>query len=203
MTDISKLLETVSENVGALIPLKEPILQIDFSIVSTGVSMRNKETLDLRVYIDAKQKLNEYASLEDYWVDSMPVLQQNIHPGLKAKKMFEMRYAVTSNDRTIVNGCETKPRAAVLDSLKEMIDHYTSTPAEIPLIKRYSGRDDPRAEEFDQRIANEIAFLRENSDALNGMIFHMADELRKIRAHSHKFAEKIIYETKLNGIRDV
>lgn len=203
MANIALLTDTVNENIGLLIPPKEPILQVDFSIVSTAVSIRDNETLDLSVYVDAKQKHNEYASLEDYWVDTKPVLQQDIHPGLKAKKMFEMRYAVTCNDRTIVDGCETKPRAAVLDSLQGLINHYTSTPAEIPLIKRYSGRDDPCAAEFDRRIANEMAFLRENSGALNGMIFHMADEVRKIRAHSHKFAEKIMYKTELKGIYDI
>ncbi len=203
MADIALLTDSVDKNIGILIPPKEPILQIDTSIVSTGVVIRDNATLDLRVYIDSKQKCNEYASLEDYWIDVKPFLQQNIHPGLKAKKMFEMRNAVTSNDRTIVDGCETKPRAAVLDSLKALIEHYVSIPAEKPSVKRYSGRTDPLPDDFDQRMENEMKFLRENGDALNAMIFYNTEELKQIRAHSHKFAEKIFYKTELKGIKDV
>jgi hypothetical protein len=201
MADIALLTDDVDKNIGILIPPKEPILLIDTSIVSTSITIRDNATLDLRVYVDSKRKGNEYASLEDYWIEAKPVLEQSIHPGLKAKKMFEMRNAVTSNDRTIVDGCETKPRAAILDSLKALIEHYTSIPAEKPVVKRYSGRTDP-PDDFDQRMDNEMKFLRENRDALNAMIFYNPEELKNIRAHSHKFAEKIMYRTVLNGIKD-
>jgi hypothetical protein len=202
MADITLLVKTIDENIAILFPPKDPILQIDTSIVSTGVSIQDEKTLNLRVCINSRQKNNEYASLGDYWADIKPVLQQDIHPGLKAKKMFEMRTAVTSNDRTIVNGCETPPRAAVLDSLKSLIDHYTSIPAEKPTIKQYLGRTDPLANDFDHRMENEMKFLRQNRDALNAMIFHNPEELKRIRAHSHKFAEEIMYRTELRGITD-
>lgn len=203
MADISLLTDTVDNNIDNLIPPKEPIFGFEYKIVSTGITIRDNETLDLRIFINSKLRPHEYTSLEDYWADTKQVLQQSIHPGLKAKAALELRHAVAAYDRTITpEGFETVPRDKVLTSLQAIMDHYTSQPTETPRIYRYSGRNEPRANEFAVHMALESSFLCLNRDALNSMIFSNKEELKKIYAHKHKFPEGVMYSTELKNVRD-
>jgi hypothetical protein len=122
---------------------------------------------------------------------------------LKAKKLLEMVHTVTCNDRTITpEGNETKPRAAIIDNLQALITYHSALPSATPQIKRYCGRTDPLAADFDKRMSNERKFLSENREALNSIIFSKKDHLDKIYAHHAKFAEGFSYSTELRGVKD-
>ncbi len=202
MANLSILTEEISRNVGLLIPPKEHLKRVDYSIASTAVRIKDDKTLDLGVYVKAVSK-DTYSSIESLWADVFVDIYKDGPSWRKAKKLLEMLHTVTCNDRTITpEGNETRPRAAVIDNLQALINYHSALPSAIPQIKRYCGRTDPMAGDFDRRMSNEMKFLSENREALNSMIFSKKEQLDKIYAHHAKFAEEFFYSTDLRGIKD-
>lgn len=202
MVDLSILTEEISRNIGLLILPKEPLKRVDYSITSTAVRIKDDRTLDLGVYVKAASK-EAYSSIKNLWSDVFPYISKDGPSWLKAKKTLEMLHTVTCNDRTITpEGNETAPRMAVVDNLRALINCYAAQPSTIPQIKRYCGRTDSNASDFDRRMSNERQFLSENREALNMLIFSKKEQLDKIYAHHAKFAEGIFYSTELKNIQD-
>lgn len=181
MDNVAQLFGDITANISILRPPKRAIVNLDFSISYLNVTIVDDEKLNLKVTIDSDIKDAEYESLQGYWIDTKRVLLQATHPALKAKAAFELRYAVAMYDRTITaDGLETKPRAAVLEGLEKVIDHFTSQQVELPKIKRYEGRKDPQINEPERILFHEGLFLCRNKYALSAMIFSKKDEIKRI-----------------------
>lgn len=126
MTSITDLIGSVNKNVLLLVPPKEPILPVKYEISSTSVKIQSPTELDLLIY--AKSVRNgriEYASIDDYWLDTRQTLFENAHPALLAKKVLEFRATLVTYDKTTTpDGKFQMPqRSAILDALTKRLFH--------------------------------------------------------------------------------